>query len=104
MKDVYKYLNTRDEYIELIRSELLGPGSEITLPDAEHELITNAPDVRYSIGILFPRNNKMNADNDDSARPQESSEEEETEDVAEEVTEEAVEEAVEEVSEEAAEE
>ena len=80
MKDVYKYLNTRDEYIELIRSELLGPGSEITLPDAEHELITNAPDVRYSIGILFPRNNKMNADNDDSARPQESSEEEETED------------------------
>lgn len=80
MIDIYKYLKTRDEYIELIKSELLGPGSEIALPDAEHELITNAPDVRYSIGILFPRNNKMNADNDDSARPQESSDEGEKDD------------------------
>ena len=61
-------LNTRDEYIKLIRQELLGPGSEISIPDHEHELISNAPHTRYSIGILFPHNCKMNAENDDVAR------------------------------------
>ena len=62
------YLQARDEYIELIKQELLGPGSEVSIPDKEHELITNAPDIRYSIGILFPKNNKLNADSDDVAR------------------------------------
>lgn len=62
------YLQARDEYIELIKRELLGPGSEVSIPDKEHELITNAPDIRYSIGILFPKNNKLNADSDDVAR------------------------------------
>lgn len=47
-------------------------GSEISIPNAEHELITNSPDVRYSIGILFPKNNKLNADNNDSLRVEES--------------------------------
>lgn len=61
-------LKTREEYINSIRKELLGPGSEISIPDEEHELITNAPDIRYSIGILFPRNNKMNADNDEAVK------------------------------------
>lgn len=63
-----EYLKAREEYIKLIRRELYGPGSEVSLPDVEHELITNSPDIRYSIGILFPRNNKMNADNNDSVR------------------------------------
>ena len=49
------YLQARDEYIELIKQELLGPGSEVSIPDKEHELITNAPDIRYSIGILSPK-------------------------------------------------
>lgn len=62
----------RDEYIAHIKEELLGPGSEISIPNAEHELITNSPDVRYSIGILFPKNNKLNADNNDSLRVEES--------------------------------
>ncbi len=70
--DVQEYLKTRDDYIGLIRAELLGPGSEVSVPDVEHELITNSPDIRYSIGILFPRNNKMNADNNDTARIEES--------------------------------
>ncbi len=72
MADNKEYLASRDEYISLIKDELLGPGSEISIPDAEHELITNAPDVRYSIGILFPKNNKLNADNNDTARVEES--------------------------------
>ena len=40
------YLQARDEYIELIKQELLGPGSEVSIPDKEHELITNAPDIQ----------------------------------------------------------
>ena len=74
-------LNARDTYIDLIKKELLGPGSEVSIPDAEHELISMSPHTRYSIGILFPRENKLNADNDESARTEESanSEIEETE-------------------------
>lgn len=62
------YINTRSEYIRRIRCELLGPGSEISIPDAEHELISSPPNVRYSIGVLFPPDEKINADNDESAR------------------------------------
>lgn len=61
-------LKTRGDYIEQIKKELLGPGSEISCPDEAHELISNAPHTRYSIGILFPRNSKMNAENDDTNR------------------------------------
>lgn len=33
-------LEARDEFIALVKDELLGPGSEVSVPDAEHELIT----------------------------------------------------------------
>ena len=49
------YLRARDEYIELIKQELLGPGSEVSIPDKEHELITNAPDIRYSMAFCSPK-------------------------------------------------
>lgn len=90
MADIEKtkeYIETRRQYVELIQNELLGPGSEISIPDKQHELITNSPDVRYSIGILFPRNNTLNADNDDSARVEESAQEEAEEDIPEDETE-----------------
>ena len=74
-------IETRSEYVSLVKKELLGPGSEISIPDAEHELITNSPDVRYSVGILFPRNNIINADNDDSARVEESATEEDVDEL-----------------------
>lgn len=61
-------LKTRSEYIERIKKELLGPGSEISIPDEAHELISNSPHTRYSIGILFPRDTKMNAENGDATR------------------------------------
>lgn len=60
MSSIREFLSARDEYITRVKEELLGPGSEISIPDSEHELITNSPDVRYSIGILFPKNNKLN--------------------------------------------
>lgn len=63
----HKLLNARDEYITRIKSELLGPGSEISIPDKEHELISTAPQVRYSIGVLFPQENRLAADANDVA-------------------------------------
>ncbi|WP_310603607.1 helicase-related protein [Anaerosporobacter sp.] len=56
----------RDEYISMIRAELLGPGSEFNIPDAEHELISSSPLSRYSIGILFPQGNHVEQDNDET--------------------------------------
>ena len=56
----------RDEYIGLIKSELMGPGSEFSVPDAEHELISSSPLSRYSVGILFPQGNRIEQDNDET--------------------------------------
>lgn len=64
-------IGVRDEYIALIKNELLGPGSEYSIPDAEHELITNAPEKRYSIGVLFPQDNTINSENTESMRVEE---------------------------------
>lgn len=63
--EIGELIQAREEYIELIKKELLGPGSEISLPDEEHELISDSPNTRYSVGILYPQGNKLNADNDD---------------------------------------
>lgn len=64
----------REEYIEIIKSELLGPGSEFSLPDAEHELISSSPISRYSVGILFPQGNLVNQDNDETVPTNETEE------------------------------
>ena len=66
----------RDEYIKLIKSELMGPGSEFHIPDAEHELISSSPLSRYSVGILFPRGDKVEQDNDETVAVKEDSDEE----------------------------
>lgn len=57
---------TRDDYIGLIKAELLGPGSEFFMPNAEHELISSTPLSRYSVGILYPRGNLVNQDSDET--------------------------------------
>lgn len=56
----------REEYINIIKAELMGPGSEFSLPDVEHELISSAPTSRYSVGILFPQGNIVSQDNDET--------------------------------------
>ncbi|EGO63408.1 helicase-related protein [Acetonema longum] len=61
----------RNVLINEVRKELLGPGSEHSIPDESHEIITDLPEVRYSVGILFPQKEKYMADNDDSAKPSE---------------------------------
>ena len=67
-------VSIRKEFIKRIKRELLGPGSEISFPSEKEELISTSPDVRYSIGILFPRDTKLNADNDDTNRVEDSAE------------------------------
>lgn len=65
--EIRKHLiDARDEYINLIKSELLGPGSEFHVPDIEHELISSSPMSRYSIGILYPQGNQVNQDNNET--------------------------------------
>jgi len=56
----------REEYINLVKRELFGPGSEFAAPDAEHELISSSPTSRYSVGILYPQGNQVNQDNDET--------------------------------------
>jgi len=60
-------IKARDEYIERIKAELLGPGSEFSIPDAEHELISSSPIMRYSVGVLFPQENVIKLNNDEVA-------------------------------------
>ena len=59
-------LAAREEYINLVKKELFGPGSEFSVPDAEHELISGSPTSRYSVGILYPQGNRVNQDNDET--------------------------------------
>ncbi|HMM22394.1 MAG TPA: helicase-related protein [Selenomonadales bacterium] len=61
----------RKALISEIKKELLGPGSEYSIPDAAHEIITDLPEVRYSVGILFPQKERYGIDNNDSIRPSE---------------------------------
>lgn len=68
-------ISARDEYISLIKSELLGPGSEFAIPNAKHELISSSPTSRYSVGILYPQGNHINHDNDETASKNEGKEE-----------------------------
>lgn len=59
-------IDARDEYIGRIRAELMGPGSEFSVPDGAHELISSSPLSRYSVGILFPQGNMTEQDNDET--------------------------------------
>ena len=59
-------LEARKEYLDLLRADVLGPGSECSLPDAEHEVISGNPVDRYSTGILFPQGNRIDLENDEA--------------------------------------
>jgi len=66
MSNVSNRIKNRNEYIERLRNELLGPGSEINIPDKEHELISANPEKRYSIGILFPQSKNIGGNFDEN--------------------------------------
>lgn len=69
-KSKIQFIAARDEYLQALREDILGPGSEMDLPDQEHEIISGSPAERYSAGILYPQGNKINLENDDT-KPEE---------------------------------
>lgn len=60
MTDIQKdLLELRKKIASALRAELMGPGSEVSYPDAEHELLSEYPAERYSVGILYPQQEKF---------------------------------------------
>ena len=49
------YYEVRATLLEAVKKELIGPGSEEIGPDAAEEIITESPDNRYTLGMLFPQ-------------------------------------------------
>lgn len=66
MDIIEELIGVREKYIENIKSELMGPGSEFTYPIAANELISRSPLERYYVGILFPKGNSIEEDNDEA--------------------------------------
>lgn len=60
-----KRLDGRNELIERMRKEMLGPGSELSCVDVEHEVISAEPSQRYCVGILYPQGNVIGLEDDD---------------------------------------
>ena len=58
------YILAREQLIEMVRKQMLGPGSEYSIPDEKHEIITTRPSSRYSCGILFPQLEGSDAENE----------------------------------------
>ena len=58
-------IEIRQKYVEEIKRELLGPGSESLISDKQQEIISSSPEKRYSIGILFPQNKVIGSDNNE---------------------------------------
>ena len=68
-------LAARNILFDQLYKEIVGPGSGESfdrgilrsLPDEDNELITDLPEDRYYVGVLYPmKDNQMNADNDTS--------------------------------------
>lgn len=62
---IYKeQYDVREEIMNRMKDEMLGPGSEPMCVDREHELISTTPETRYCVGVLFPQEIKMNVEDD----------------------------------------
>lgn len=70
-----QYLEARSTLVNNLHEELIGPGSgefldaagsPCSIPNKECEVITDLPERRYYIGVLYPQRNQMKQDNDDS--------------------------------------
>ena len=68
-------LEARSTLVNNLHEELIGPGSgefldaagfPCSIPNKEYEVITDLPERRYYIGVLYPQRNQMKQDNDDS--------------------------------------
>ena len=68
-------IHTRKKIIERTKAEMLGPGSEDIGGDIRHEVISDSPVERYSLGILFPQNIKYGQDDNEKQKVVDSNEE-----------------------------
>lgn len=59
-------IEIRKKIVNAIRKELMGPGSEVSYPDDEHELISENPVNRYSVGMLYPQETKYGVSESDA--------------------------------------
>lgn len=55
----------RNILVDNLAKEILGPGSENCLPERDTEIITDYPENRYYVGVLYPQDNAIKADNDE---------------------------------------
>jgi hypothetical protein len=82
-----KCLEARNSLFKKLYEEIVGPGSPETigngslcsLPDKETEVITDMPERRYYIGVLFPTGDQMRVDNDATRLDTDEAKEDETE-------------------------
>lgn len=59
-------LDTREKLIKQMKMEMLGPGSEEYEGDSEYEILSGKPEKRYCVGILYPKGNKCNIEEDET--------------------------------------
>lgn len=60
-----EFILARRRIFESVKAEILGPGSEDVGTDINTEVITDSPLKRYSVGILYPQENKILQENDE---------------------------------------
>ena len=60
-----KFIKTRDEYVEYIKQQLMGPGSEGECPDFEHEILSTGAAGKYCLGIIYPQEDNYGNDDKD---------------------------------------
>lgn len=75
MIGIEEYVKVRREIVNRIKAEMLGPGSEDLGGDIRFEVISDSPRERYSLGILFPQNNKNGQDDGEKYTYNETNEE-----------------------------
>jgi len=59
------FIEARKKLFENVRAEMLGPGSEDIGPDINSEVISDSPIKRYSIGILYPQESRIERENNE---------------------------------------
>ena len=63
--DKSKFIKTRDEYVEYVKQQLLGPGSEGECPDFEHEILSTGAAGKYCLGIIYPQDDNYGGNDTD---------------------------------------
>ncbi|MDY3915483.1 MAG: helicase-related protein [Selenomonadaceae bacterium] len=55
-QETVRAIEIRQEFVRRIKAQMLGPGAEGNVPDAEHEVLSASPFMRYTCGVLYPQN------------------------------------------------